>query len=123
MILLNFCKDFFSKVKNIFGDSKLDSPAFNKLWNMILDKSKLDSNYTKNCINSLVDIFKKSTSKSEKEKYMELCIDYVKKGESVPQSLMLFMSICGTISPYGLNYFLKDSACNESELILLFYNV
>lgn len=76
----------------------------------MLDESKLDSNYTKNCINAIIEIFKKSNSKSEKEKYIETCVNNIKKGLSVPQSLVLFMSICLTVTPNGINYFLKDSA-------------
>ena len=98
-------------MKNIFGDSKLDSPAFIVLWRMMLDDSKLEPNYTKTCINAIIDIFKRVSSKSEKEKYLEMCIDYLKRGVSICQSLILFMSISGTISSSGLNYFLKDSAC------------
>lgn len=83
---------------------------------MMLDESKLDPNYIKTCINAIVDIFKKSSSKSEKEKYLELCVDYIKKGVSVPQSLILFMSISETISPNGFNYLFKETASLYSNL-------
>lgn len=98
----------------MFNDSKLDSPAFYKLWSLMLDESKLDPAYTKSCITAISDIFKKSNAKaSEKEKFIELCVNYVKKNTSVPQALVLFLSICVTISANGLNYFLKDSAVDE----------
>ncbi len=95
----------------MLGDSRLDSPAFIKLWNMMLDDSKLEAIYTKHCINAIVDIIRRSSSKSEKEKYLEVCIDFMKKGTSVPQALSLFIAICGTISSYGF-FLLKDTASN-----------
>ena len=97
----------------MLGDSKLDSPAFSKLWSMMLDESKLESNYTKPCINAIVDIIRRSSSKSEKEKYLEICIDHMKKGISVPQALSLFIAVCGTISSYG--FFLSKETASKID--------
>lgn len=81
-----------------------------KLWELIQDKNKLDSNLVKSAINALTDILKKIGSKQDKEKVLSLCVDNLNSGTSVYQSLVLFTQICLSFKSDSIMSLVKDGS-------------
>ena len=72
------------------------------LWDAIQDKSPLNNQFILQAFNALATITKNQNFKSEREKYLNMCYDNLKKGVSVPQSLLLSLHIFSSYQGSGL---------------------
>jgi hypothetical protein len=81
------------------------------LWEAIQDESPLKLEFTQLAFNSITKIIKHQSFKTEKDKYLTACFDNLKKGVSVPQSLLLSLHILMTYSNQS-GLFGQSSACN-----------
>jgi len=80
------------------------------LWESIQDGSPMKGEFTASAFQSVTQIVKNPAFKAEKEKYLIACFENLKRGISVPQSLVLSLHILSTYnSQSGL--FGSNSSC------------
>lgn len=91
---------YFSKA--IKKAPKYEFYGLKLLWDAIQDKSPLNNQFILTAFNAIATICKNTNFKSEREKYLSLCYDNVKKGTSVPQSLLLSLHILSSYQGSGL---------------------
>jgi hypothetical protein len=95
MIFIDFTKQLKKTSKYEFYGLKL-------LWDAIQDSSNMKIQYTHICFQSLAGIIKTENFKNEREKYLKDCCENIKKGVSVPQSLLLSLHIFSSYSGSGM---------------------
>lgn len=100
----------FKQKKNL-QNPKNEFFALKYLWELVQDNSKIDSQYMESALNSIKTLLKSSYFKNEKENYLNLCFENIKKGVSVPQSLIISIYIISSYSSYAM-FFSKDANCN-----------
>lgn len=85
------------------------------LWEAIQDGSPLKEEFTQTAFSSLTTIAKNQYFKSEKEKYLTACFENLKRGLSVPQSLLLSLHILSTYTSQS-GMFSLNTSCNKISL-------
>lgn len=91
--------DFTKQLKKT---SKFEYYGLKLLWEAIQDNSNMKNQYTQICFSALANIVKNENFKNEREKYLTLCCENIKKGISVPQSLLLSLHIFSSYSSSGM---------------------
>ena len=66
------------------------------LWESIQDNNKLENQWVTQAFSSIAALIKNINFKPEREKYLSFCFENLKKGNSVPQSLLLSLHILST---------------------------
>lgn len=96
--------NYYSAKPKKLNNPKYEFFALRYLWDLVQDNSKLDNKYVNACLNSLYALLKSSFFKSEKENYLNLCFENIKKGVSVPQSLNISLRIIASYNAYTMFY-------------------
>lgn len=91
--------DFTKQLKK---SSKFEYYGLKLLWDAIQDSSNMKNQYTQACFNALATIIKSENFKNEREKYLKESCENIKKGLSVPQSLLLSLYIFSSYSGSGM---------------------
>jgi hypothetical protein len=78
------------------------------LWYLAQEKNIINPKLIKTVISALGALFRDPNFKGERERYIASCIDSVKRGLSVPQSLQILQNL---LSSYTGTTFLGNSQC------------
>ena len=105
----NSTSSYFAKA--IKRTPKYEFYGLKLLWESIQDGSPMNQEFTQVAFNSLASLIKNQSFKAEREKYLTACFENLKRGVSVPQSLLLSLHILTTYNTQSGIIF-QSSTCN-----------
>ncbi len=110
--MINYNKDFAKALKKT---PKYEFYGMKLLWESIQDGSPMKGEFTTVAFQSLTQIARNPNFKTEREKYLIACFENVKRGVSVPQSLLLSLHLLQTYNNQA-GLFGMNNTCIKKKL-------